>query len=60
MFSCFKHIIQCKMDLYYFVKVIFVAYNVFRMVFWSGIFGGGHYNHSDPYLYSTIILFDTV
>ena len=29
----------------------------FRIIFWGGIFGGGHYNRSDPYLNSTIVLF---
>ena len=31
---------------------------VFKMAFWGGIFGDGHYYHPDPYLTSTIVLFD--
>ena len=46
------------MDWYYSVKVVFAAYNVYRMIFKGAILDGARNIHYSPYLNSTTVPFD--
>ena len=50
--------ILAKKTLIFFLKMIFITYDVSRMIFKGGILSSASHYRDDPYLNSTTVLFD--